>query len=95
MGGLGWQEVMIILVVAAALLGPRRLPEFGRQIGRAMREFRRVTSEVRRELQQELGVESDNSSARPGDRSLRQGTSGPVKRPPAQEGSGVDRPVAS
>jgi len=50
MPNIGPFELIIVLVVALVVLGPKRLPEMGRQIGRAMREFRAATSEVRSEL---------------------------------------------
>ncbi len=44
---IGFQELILILVVALLVFGPRRLPELGRALGRAMREFRRATEEFR------------------------------------------------
>lgn len=60
---LGWQEMVAIFVVALVLFGPKKLPELGRTIGRAMAEFRRATSELKatfdREMQQ---IERENES---------------------------------
>jgi TatA/E family protein of Tat protein translocase len=39
-------ELFIILVLALIVFGPSRLPEVGSSIGKAMREFRRATSEI-------------------------------------------------
>jgi TatA/E family protein of Tat protein translocase len=38
--GIGVQELLIVLVIALIVLGPKRLPEVGRSIGSGMREFR-------------------------------------------------------
>ena len=38
--GIGPMEVIIVLVIALIVLGPKRLPEVGRSVGRGMREFR-------------------------------------------------------
>ena len=38
--GIGVQELLIVLVLALIILGPKRLPEVGRSIGSGMREFR-------------------------------------------------------
>jgi sec-independent protein translocase protein TatA len=40
MGPVGWQEMLIILLVLLLLFGARRLPEMGRSLGRGMREFK-------------------------------------------------------
>jgi Tat protein translocase TatB subunit len=44
-------EILVILVVALVVLGPTRLPEAGRQVGRAMGEFRKWSSSVTDEIQ--------------------------------------------
>ncbi|MDG2307399.1 MAG: twin-arginine translocase TatA/TatE family subunit [Candidatus Binatia bacterium] len=44
-------EVAVILVVALVVLGPRRLPEMARALGKGLAEFRKVTGEVNKELQ--------------------------------------------
>jgi Tat protein translocase TatB subunit len=47
MFNVGPLELMVILMVALIVVGPKRLPEIGRQIGRAFTELRRVQDEVR------------------------------------------------
>jgi Tat protein translocase TatB subunit len=47
---LGPAEVLVILVVALIVFGPKRLPEVGRQVGGAMRELRKMQDTVRDEL---------------------------------------------
>jgi len=50
MFGLGTPELILILVVALIIFGPRKLPEMGRAIGRALKEFRKGTQELSEEL---------------------------------------------
>ena len=45
MFGLGFQELVIILVIALVIFGGKKLPEVGSGLGKAIREFKRGTSE--------------------------------------------------
>jgi sec-independent protein translocase protein TatB len=63
MGNLGGGEVLVIPLVALLILGPAKLPEAARQVGRAMGEIRKVTSGFQRELQDAL-KDSDDAEAR-------------------------------
>jgi sec-independent protein translocase protein TatA len=45
-GGIGWMEIMLLLLVMLLVFGPKRLPEMGRSLGRGIREFKEsVTGE--------------------------------------------------
>jgi sec-independent protein translocase protein TatA len=55
---IGIQEILLILAIALIVLGPKKLPEFGRTIGKSLREFRKATTEVRENLS--LGLEDDD-----------------------------------
>lgn len=50
MGGIGGMEVFIILVAALIIFGPKKLPEMGRSLGKAIREFKSVGTEIQDEL---------------------------------------------
>jgi sec-independent protein translocase protein TatA len=54
MPSLGFGEILIILVLALIIFGPRRLPEMGRTIGKSLRELRRTTSDLKREIEGDL-----------------------------------------
>ncbi len=47
MGPVGMQEMVVILLVALVLFGPKKLPELGRTVGKAITEFRRAQSELK------------------------------------------------
>ena len=50
MFGLGFGEIVLVLVVALLVLGPEKLPKLAKQLGRGMREFRRAASEFQATL---------------------------------------------
>ncbi|HEX2253371.1 MAG TPA: twin-arginine translocase TatA/TatE family subunit, partial [Thermoanaerobaculia bacterium] len=65
LGPLGPAEIIFIVVLALLIFGPRRLPEVGRTVGKAMGEFRRATTELKRSVNTELALEEE-AAARPG-----------------------------
>lgn len=50
MFGIGIPELLVIMVVALIVLGPKRLPEVAQALGKALAEFRRATSDLSEEL---------------------------------------------
>jgi sec-independent protein translocase protein TatA len=59
MFGIGMPELLVIFVVALVVLGPKRLPEVARTLGKAMAEFRRQSSDIIDELQHQMRVEDE------------------------------------
>jgi sec-independent protein translocase protein TatB len=50
MFGVGMQEVVVILVVALIVIGPKKLPDLARALGRAIGEFRRAADDLKEDL---------------------------------------------
>ena len=57
MGPIGFPEMVVILVVALIIFGPRKLPELGRSLGRSINEFKRASNELRNTLDDEIRAE--------------------------------------
>ncbi|AFZ66035.1 Sec-independent protein translocase subunit TatA/TatB [Deinococcus peraridilitoris] len=51
MFGLGPAEIIVILLIALVVFGPKKLPEMGKSLGQGIREFRRSTSGIKEELE--------------------------------------------
>lgn len=68
MFGLGFWELVVIAVVALLFIGPEKLPNFFRALGRATREFQRAS----RELRENLSIDEPPPAPKP-----------PIRRPPA------------
>jgi TatA/E family protein of Tat protein translocase len=53
-GNIGFPELLIILAIALLVFGPKKLPEVSKSIGRAVREFRRASDEIKGKIEQEI-----------------------------------------
>jgi TatA/E family protein of Tat protein translocase len=62
MPNLGPAEILVILVVALLVFGPKRLPEVGRQVGRGLSELRKIQDTVRDELHDVMHSDTDTAA---------------------------------
>jgi TatA/E family protein of Tat protein translocase len=71
MGPLGLPEMIFLGILALLILGPRKLPELGRSLGKGMAEFRRASNELRNTFEREMStVEQEGQEIRSATRSL-------------------------
>jgi TatA/E family protein of Tat protein translocase len=56
-GNIGFPELLIILALALLIFGPKKLPEVGKSIGRAVREFRRTSDEIKERIEEEIRID--------------------------------------
>lgn len=60
---LGFPEMAFLFVLALLLFGPKKLPEIGRQIGKALNEFKRASNEFRSQIETEIAnIERETES---------------------------------
>src|SRR5215467_12422649 len=57
MGSLGWPEIMLILIVALIIFGPRKLPELGKTLGQSLAQFRKASEDFKRQWEEEVETE--------------------------------------
>ena len=62
---IGLQEMLLIGVIALLVFGPTKLPELGRMLGRAMREFRRASDEFRTTVETNLHINDPDPIPQP------------------------------
>ncbi len=101
MFNVGMPELVVILVVALIVLGPKRLPEVARTLGKAMAEFRKATSGITQELdnaramlEEEARKATDPTPNRIAAAAGTQPKSEPLA-PPASEPTASDKPPFS
>jgi sec-independent protein translocase protein TatA len=61
-GPIGMPELIVIMVIALIIFGPRKLPELGRSLGRSLNEFKRASNELKHTLDEEIRVEEQRSA---------------------------------
>lgn len=80
MFGIGMSELVVILVIALIVLGPKRLPEVAKALGRGLAEFRKATSDLTDELNDARRAIEDE--ARAAERQVRQQQQAKAAAPP-------------
>ena len=66
MGNLGMPEILMILVIALIIFGPRKLPELGKTLGQSLAQFRRASDDFKRQWEDEVAIERHRIEPSPG-----------------------------
>lgn len=69
MFGLGTSEILIILLIALLILGPKEIPKVARTIGRGMRELQRAKDDISKSIEFEMNEEEHGSHSKKSDES--------------------------
>jgi sec-independent protein translocase protein TatA len=56
-GNIGMPEMILIMTVALIVFGPKKLPEIGRTIGKAIREFKKSTEEIKDRFEEQIKMD--------------------------------------
>jgi sec-independent protein translocase protein TatA len=65
MFNIGMPEVILILVVALIILGPKKLPEVAKSLGKGLREFRKAADDIKEGLEKDLRPEARKADSDP------------------------------
>ena len=65
MFGIGFQEMLIILVVVLIFFGPKRLPDLAKSLGKGIAEFKKASDEVRKGIEDAVKEESTTETPKP------------------------------
>ena len=60
MFGLNIGEIAVIVIIALIVFGPKKLPQIGKSVGRALNEFKKASSDLSEEFQKELKGDAEN-----------------------------------
>jgi sec-independent protein translocase protein TatA len=63
LGSVGMPELIIIMIIALMVFGPRRLPELGRAVGQTINEFKKGANDLRSRVEEEVRREEQQPSA--------------------------------
>ena len=85
-GSIGMPELIIILVIALIIFGPRKLPELGKSLGKSINEFKRASADLQNTLEQEIKLEEQQK-----DRFTTPPPPGPQPGPTVEEPTTVAR----
>lgn len=83
-GSIGLPELVLIFIVALLLFGPRKLPEIGRTVGKALGEFRRASNDLKRTLEDEVAATELREARRDLDSAFQAPAAEPVTPAPAE-----------
>ncbi len=71
MFGIGVPELIVILAVALVVIGPKKLPDLAKSLGKALGEFKRATSDLKQSIEQEAGLDEVRENLSKTDRDIR------------------------
>lgn len=99
MGSLGMPEILMILVIALIIFGPRKLPELGKTLGQSLAHFRKASEDFKRQWEDEVDLEKRRLDAPPPAESIRESEqasteqAAPTEQAPTEQASTEQAPT--
>jgi sec-independent protein translocase protein TatA len=84
-GSIGPTELVLIFIVALLVFGPKKLPEIGRTVGKAIREFKKTSEEIKGRIEEEIEASEVKDVARDLKTGVRDITDNLLKEPKEPE----------
>lgn len=94
MFGIGMPEMLMILAIALIVIGPKKLPDLAKSLGRAFGEFKRATNDLKESLQAETGLDDVRSSFKTVDQEIKNAVDSAAKTPAAPPAAPEQTPEA-
>jgi TatA/E family protein of Tat protein translocase len=92
-GPIGMPELIVIMVIALIIFGPRKLPELGRSLGRSLNEFKRASNELKNTLDDEIRADEQREAEqrRAAEQKAAEASATATATAPSHEDAGVPR----
>jgi len=71
MFGIGMPELLLILAVALIVIGPKKLPDLAKSLGKALGEFKRATNDLKQSIEKDTGLDEVRQNLRETGRDVR------------------------
>lgn len=92
MFGIGMPELLLILAVALVVIGPKKLPDLAKSLGKALGEFKRATNDLKQSIEKDTGLDEVRQNLRETDKDVRRSFDAADAGPASASGSA---PVAA